>query len=92
MEYQIVCIGLSENGNRIERVGLITEGGNPDQAKEIVPRAQVNQLIAGGHKVFFVLEGKRADVSEFGDEFIRTDKDSISHNNLRNLRSCRPTK
>lgn len=88
-EYRIVCIVMDKDENRIEKVGLIEPGENKSYSKRVVARKRVNELIKEGHRVFYVLEGQKTNVHSFDDEFIRTDRDDIPHNNLGGLRKCR---
>jgi hypothetical protein len=89
-DYQIVCKILSKDGQRIERVGLIQRGASPDRASTMLTTEEVNNLIHAGNTCFFVSEkGDTVEVSRFVQGSIRTIRDGIKHNNLRELRDCR---
>lgn len=86
--YQIVCKELTTNGQRINRVGLAQP---PKTNAEFAATSKdVNDMIGNGDICFFTdEEGARVEVSQFGDDFIRTDPDGKFENNLRHIRSCK---
>ncbi len=89
MEYQIVCQVLNSDKSRIERIGIIGPNGNKEKADKVISRQRTNEILNSGHKIFFTNEEKkRAQVSEFGEGFIKTDPDGVKYNNLRKLRGC----
>ena len=81
---------MSHDDSRIERVGLVVEGGPTNVYNDLLTTEEVNGLINQGHQCFFVDRfGARQDVSGFRDDFIRSDPDGIKYNNLRELPHCR---
>jgi len=89
MRYQIVCHTLDEKDN-IDKLGIIPEGGNKNQANEILEKEEVNRRIRIGHTFFFTnVNGQSIEVISVESDHVRTKPDGIRHNNLLELRSCR---
>lgn len=85
--YQIVCKELTSDGQRINRVGLAKPPKT--NAEFAATPKEINSMIDNGDTCFFTDEdGARVDVSQFGDDFIRTDPDGKFENNLRHIRDC----
>jgi len=86
--YRIVCKLLSNDGSRIEKVG-ITDDPSKDTANDSATPQKINDLIGKGNPCFVTNEaGKQVEVDQFGDNFIRTKPDGEIRNNLRHLRDC----
>ena len=88
-DYRIVCRNLSEDESHIIKVGLINPGGSPDKADFGATPKEVNTMIKNGHTCYFTTkDGKRAEVTRYGDNYISTDADDTIENNLRHLIKC----
>jgi Protein of unknown function (DUF3892) len=82
--YRIVCI--EKNGD-ITAVGT---GNDPDKALRRWAVTEVREKIEAGDRFYTEdADGNKADVELYGDEWIRTDPDAETDNNLDNLRACR---
>ena len=89
MRYQIICHTLNANGS-IDKLGVIPEGGNTNQAQNIIEKEEVNRLIRIGHSFFFTnVHGQKVEVISVEHDYVRTKPDGTRHNNLLELRACR---
>jgi len=89
MKYQIICTTRKEN-NSIDKLGYIQEGGDKNQAQDIVDKEKINQLIREGNSFFFTNEaGQKVEVLAVEDEYVKTSPDGTKKNNLLHLRFCR---
>jgi hypothetical protein len=83
--YRIVCVEMGDD--HIEAVGT---GTDPNKADKRWTVAKVRERIKAGDRFYTEdAAGKQADVVLLGDEWIRTDPDAETDNNLDNLRACR---
>jgi len=88
-DYQIVCIELTSDNNRINRVGLVERGQSTSRATSSATPQQLNDLLSNSNRCFVTDEaGKEAQIHALGDNYIRSDPDAILDNNLRHLRRC----
>ena len=84
-EYRIVCV--NEDDGHITVVGT---GTDPNEATKKWTVAQVRAAIKAGDRFYTQdTDGNKAYVELYGDEWIRTDPDNETDNNLDNLRACR---
>lgn len=88
--YQIVCVVFDENKSKLAKVGLTREGGDTTKYQYLKPVGEINNMVENGDTIFFTDEkGNEAEVSEYKDDYIRTDADEIVGNNLRHLNTCK---
>jgi hypothetical protein len=89
MRYQIVCTTRKEDGS-IDKLGYIQEGGNKNQARDVVNKEKINELIHNKDTFFFTNEnGVAVEVLAVEDKYVRTSPDVTKVNNLLSLRACR---
>jgi len=89
MRYQIVCTVFNEN-RTIDKLGYIDEDGNKNQAKNIISKERINQLIKKGNYFFFTDEnGQEVGIISVENNHVRTKPDGTKKNNLLHLRNCR---
>ena len=89
MKYQIVCT-TRYSDDSIDKLGYITEGGDENQAQNIVDKEEINKLIRQGNTFFFTNEaGFKVPVLSIEKDHVRTSPDGTKKNNLLHLRFCR---
>jgi Protein of unknown function (DUF3892) len=82
--YRIVCV---EKDDHITAVGT---GTNPRKASKRWTVAKVRERLDAGDRFYTEDgDGNQADVEPYGEQWIRTDPDAQTDNNLDNLRACR---
>ena len=82
-EYRIVCV---EKDEHIVAVGI---GTDPNKAMKRWTVAKVRERLKAGDRFYTEdADGNKADVEPYGEEWIRTDPDDETDNNLDNLRAC----
>jgi len=86
VRYEIVCIHLSSDKQRIDGVGVVIAGHPTDTDEEFFTIELLNHLLSIG--------GFGAEVSGFEDGFIIMDPNGIGikNKNIRELRTCGPHK
>ena len=81
--YRIVCV---EKNGHITAVGT---GTNPNKADRRWTVAEVRERIEAGDRFYTEDDaGAQVEVELYGDEWIRTDPDDETDNNLDSLRAC----
>ncbi len=89
MEWEVICVKLSEDGNSIEEVGVVLPGLINADKPRIRSVDDILEEMEGGHHVFYVMKGVKTPIRPYREEFIRTEKNNTTFDNLRNLGTCK---
>ena len=89
MEWQVICVKLSEDGNSIEEVGVVLPGLINADKPRIFSVDKVLEEMEGEQGVFYVIKGVKTQILPYRDEFIRTKKNNTTFDNLRKLGTCK---